>query len=134
MAKKDTSPVGPTGSRIGRLLHRLREPAQTARGSTSHSPFALELGTDASIEAERDLPPVVARMVVEVRSDGTRTVARGALEDIATGQRVAIRADGSSPAALAAALTKSLFKAPSLAKSALGGLLDFGRRSKEPSE
>lgn len=56
--------------------------------------------------------PVVARMVIEVRSDGTRTIARGAIEDMVQGERVALRADGASPSELAATLLKSLVKLP----------------------
>lgn len=61
-------------------------------------------------------PPVVARLIVEIRSDGTRTVARGALEDVANGERVAVEARGSTPAALAASMIRSLFSGPLLAK------------------
>jgi hypothetical protein len=46
---------------------------------------------------EADEPPVVARLVVEIRSDGTRTIARGAIEDAQRGERVAIEARGDSP-------------------------------------
>ncbi len=69
-------------------------------------------------------PPVVARMVIEIRSDGSRTIARGALEDVSTGQRAAIEAQGTSPLQLAFALARSLGQLPRLtAKSALRGLL-----------
>lgn len=68
-------------------------------------------------------PPVVARMIVEIRSDGTRTVARGAIEDVGTGERVAVEAHGASPMALAASLAKSMFSAPMLAKQAVRALL-----------
>jgi hypothetical protein len=68
-----------------------------------------------------DLPPVVARLVVEVRSDGSRTIARGGLEDLTTGQRVTIDARGSTPAQLALALARSMFKLPPLAKKLLLG-------------
>jgi hypothetical protein len=59
-------------------------------------------------------PPVVARLVIEIRSDGTRTIARGAMEDHATGQSVAMRAEGTTPAALAASLFRSLLALPRL--------------------
>jgi hypothetical protein len=64
--------------------------------------------------ADDDLP-VVARLMVEIRSDGKRTIARGAVEDAATGDRVAIEARGASPAQLAFALAKSLWQMPRLA-------------------
>ena len=73
--------------------------------------------------AEDGLPPVVARMVVEVRSDGSRTVARGAIEDLITNERIAIRADGTTPLQLATALAKSLVKTPVFARQALKSLL-----------
>jgi hypothetical protein len=66
-----------------------------------------------AIDPVQDLP-VVARLVVEIRSDGTRTIARGALEDQTTGQKVSVRADGTTPAALAASLARSLFDLPAL--------------------
>jgi hypothetical protein len=72
-------------------------------------------------------PPVVARLVVEIRSDGSRTIARGAIEDTATGQRTTIEARGDSPIQLAIALARSLTQLPRMAtRSAIRGLL--GRR------
>ncbi|MBL4688916.1 MAG: hypothetical protein JKY37_30275 [Nannocystaceae bacterium] len=68
--------------------------------------------------------PVVARLVVEIRSDGSRTIARGALEDFTTEQRVAIEAEGASPLSLAIALARSLTSVPALAARRLAG----GRR------
>ena len=78
-------------------------------------------------------PPVVARLVVEIRSDGTRTIARGGLEDVVQGQKVAIEATGTSPMQLALALAKSMTQLPRFAmrlsaKDAVRGLL--GRRKK----
>jgi hypothetical protein len=61
-------------------------------------------------------PPVVARLVVEIRSDGTRTIARGALQDASLGHEVAIQAEGTTPLALAGALIKSMLATPLLAK------------------
>jgi hypothetical protein len=60
-------------------------------------------------------PPVVARLVVEIRSDGSHTIARGAMEDVASGQSVAIEAKGTTPMALAFELAKSMFKGRNLA-------------------
>lgn len=68
--------------------------------------------------------PVVARLVVEIRSDGSRTVARGAIEDVASGQQVAVQARGESPLSLALALARSLTTLPRLsARAAVRGLL-----------
>jgi len=84
---------------------------------------------DALRRADDELP-VVARLVIEIRSDGTRTVARGGLEqaqlagmagmagmpgspgDASPLERVAIEARGGSPAALAADLLRALVTMP----------------------
>ncbi len=72
-------------------------------------------------------PPVVARLVIEIRSDGSRTIARGAIEDVATGQQTKLEARGDSPLQLAFALARALTQLPRLgARSAVRGLL--GRR------
>jgi hypothetical protein len=68
-------------------------------------------------------PPVVARLMIEIRSDGSRTIARGALEDAILGEKVAVEARGTSPASLAASLIKSLFSGPLLAKAVARRLL-----------
>jgi hypothetical protein len=72
-------------------------------------------------------PPVVARLMVEIRSDGTRTIARGALEDLAGGEKAVVEAHGTTPAALAASLIRSLVTGPLLAKAIASRLLR-GRR------
>ncbi|MFN0246014.1 MAG: hypothetical protein ACKV2T_03845 [Kofleriaceae bacterium] len=76
---------------------------------------------------DEDEPPVVARLVVEIRSDGSRTIARGAIEDTANGQRTQLEARGDSPLALALQLARALTQLPRLtARSAVRNLL--GRR------
>lgn len=65
--------------------------------------------------------PVVARLVVEIRSDGSRTVARGAMEDAASDTRVAIEASGASPLELALGLAKSILAAPWLRRQMVRG-------------
>lgn len=74
-----------------------------------------------ALAEEPEEPPVVARMVIEIRSDGLRTVARGAVEDVASGEKVALEAKGSTPLALAGELAKSLFTIPQLARSRARG-------------
>ena len=69
--------------------------------------------------APRDEPPVVARLVVEIRSDGTRTVARGAMEDHLNGDSVGVEARADSPLELASALAKLIFRSPSMAARVL---------------
>jgi hypothetical protein len=67
--------------------------------------------------------PVVARLIVEVRSDGSRTVARGAMEDAASGTKAAIEASGSTPLELALTLARSIFSAPWFARPLARGAL-----------
>src|SRR5262245_52145922 len=57
-------------------------------------------------------PPVVARLIVEVRSDGSRTIARGGLES--GGEAVTLEAHGTTPAQLTASLVRSILMAPTL--------------------
>lgn len=99
----------------GRYHARMGEDASDGTG-------VVPLGRDQLAEAP-DEPPVVARMVVEIRSDGLRTIARGAMEDVETGQKVALVAHGTSPIALATSLAKSMFAAPMLARHAVKALL-----------
>jgi hypothetical protein len=91
------------------------------------APGALQKPSDSLAERPGD-PPVVARLVVEIRSDGTRTIARGAMEDAVSGERVAVEARGTTPMALAASLAKTMFSAPMLARHAVRALLDARRR------
>lgn len=72
--------------------------------------------------AKDEEPPVVARMVIEIRSDGTRTIARGAAEDALTGEKVAIEVAGSTPLQLALSLMKTMATVPALARSAVKAL------------
>jgi hypothetical protein len=75
----------------------------------------------AQIDQSRE-PPVVARLVVEIRSDGSRTIARGAIQDASLGQEVAVRAEGTTPLSLALSLVKAMVKAPFLG-TAFGGAI-----------
>jgi hypothetical protein len=99
-------------------------------------PGERELGRPAEAElvAEPGEPPIAARLIVEIRTDGSRTIARGALEDALLGERVAIKVEGTTPLALAVALARSLFNAPlfarAFARAAATALLP-GRRPPE---
>jgi hypothetical protein len=73
-------------------------------------------------QAVAELPPVVTRLVIEIRSDGSRTIARGAVEDVRTGEKVELNAEGATPLLLVAKLLKSLTDVPALVKRA-GSLL-----------
>ena len=86
------------------------------------------VATPPEVLENTDEPPVVARLIVEIRSDGSRTIARGAIEDVSTGARTTIEARGNSPLQLAVALARSLTQLPRLgARSAVRGLLGFKR-------
>lgn len=81
-------------------------------------------GEGAVVSGEPGEPPVVARLIVEIRSDGSRTIARGALEDLSNGEQVAIEAHGRSPMSLALGLAKSIMRVRGgLARSATRALL-----------
>ena len=76
--------------------------------------------TESALEspAPSSEPPVVARLIVEIRSDGSRTIARGAVEDLGTGQRTAVEARGTTPLALAVSLCRALVQVPALVRRA----------------
>ena len=80
----------------------------------------LEKKDERAVTAE---PPVVARLVIEIRSDGSRTIARGIAEDTARGERVEVNAEGATPLQLVLSLVKSLKDVPALARSFTKGLL-----------
>lgn len=82
----------------------------------------------SDIAQEGAEPPVVARLMVEIRSDGSRTIARGALQDELTGEQVSVEARGNSPLELAGQLAKSLVTAP----LSLGTLRKAWLSSKKP--
>jgi hypothetical protein len=84
----------------------------------SITPLERAPSTDALADVPDD-PPIVARMVIEIRSDGTRTIARGAMEDVASGQKVALEAEGTTPLALAMQLAKSIGGLPAFAAASM---------------
>jgi hypothetical protein len=92
----------------GRARERVLDPIQRAVEAGS----ALQTNRDGPLEGLGPEPPVVARLIVEIRSDGSRTIARGGLEDLTTGEKVAVRADGTSPAQLARSLASTLVTLP----------------------
>lgn len=99
-------------------------------GRTAPSEVVQKLPEDLD---RADEPPVVARLVVEIRSDGSRTIARGAIEDVVQGQQTTVEARGDSPIQLAVALARTLVQLPRLrARSAVRGLL--GRRRDRSSD
>ena len=105
--------------RLRRVRGRLRDYVKSGRELSR----ALVVRPDApsSVKRHEDLP-VVSRLVLEIRSDGSRTGARGAMESVDRGERVAIQAAGNTPAELVGSLTKALLKAPWLAFQAVRDL------------
>jgi hypothetical protein len=93
-------------------------------------PNPLKVGSSArsgeTLAEHPGEPPVVARLVIEIRSDGRHTIARGAMEDALSGQKVAVEANGTTPLALALSLAKSIVATPVLARQAFRALV--GRR------
>jgi hypothetical protein len=51
--------------------------------------------------------------MIEIRSDGSRTIARGALHDLRANESAHVHAEGQTPAALVASLLGSLLSLPS---------------------
>jgi hypothetical protein len=70
-----------------------------------------------------DEPPVVARLVVEIRSDGRRTIGRGTLEETELGKRTSIQVEGATPSQLLLSLVSALFRLPAFAGSVAQPLL-----------
>ena len=103
-------------AQTARIRRRIR--ANLLRMADEPRPLApVPSGSDTLAEDEE--LPVVARMVVEIRSDGSRTIARGAAEDGLTGEKVALRIEGTTPLALALSLMKTMSQLPSLARAAV---------------
>ena len=72
---------------------------------------ATEDAGPTAIEA-RDEPPVVAQLMIEIRSDGSHTIARGALHDLRTQESAHVHAEGNTPGQLIASLLNSLLRLP----------------------
>jgi hypothetical protein len=94
-----------------RLSERRAPGAAGSSAGGESTSTAVRAAENAPLAESPELP-VVARLIVEIRSDGSRTVARGALEDVVTGERVQLEANGGSPAQLAASLAGSLLATP----------------------
>lgn len=104
--------LGKSGDTLKRIVENGREAVRRAGERALETTAAIQATRTGSLEQTGPEPPVVARLVVEIRSDGSQTIARGALEDTVTGQRVAVRADGTSPANLARSLASTLVTLP----------------------
>ena len=94
------------------LRSRLATLGSQLTGALDAAGIVATRGGPSALSGASDDPPVVARLVVEVRSDGTRTIARGALE--AEGQAVQLEARGGTPAQLGRSLSRALLTMPLL--------------------
>jgi hypothetical protein len=112
---KHDSPI----ERLRQVRGRLREYVRSGR--EIGRALVVRADPPSSVQRHEDLP-VVSRLMLEIRSDGSRTVARGAMESVDRGERVAIQAAGNTPAELVGSLTKALLKAPWLAFQAVRDL------------
>jgi hypothetical protein len=103
MAESGNKPSGGIARAIGDLaMHGLRE--------------ALNRGTapkSGQVPVAQNEPPVVAQLMIEIRSDGSRTIARGALHDLRANDSAHVHAEGDTPAQLVASLLHSLLSLPS---------------------
>jgi hypothetical protein len=118
--------------RVGAVAQRLVDESAPPRSGAASQTSLRETQSKAPLAEAEDLP-VVARLVVEIRSDGSRTLARGALEDALTGEKVSVEAKGGSPAQLAASLATNLLTTP-LALGRAAGALMRGRLRRPGSE
>lgn len=84
---------------------------QGVRDAIARNSKATEGPDKATIEA-RDEPPVVAQLMIEIRSDGSHTIARGALHDLRTQESAHVHAEGRTPGQLIASLLNSLLRLP----------------------
>lgn len=114
-------------SRLAMLVHQGRAAAERTRNRVRKgledamvTTVALANRKDETLAESGPEPPVVARLAIEIRSDGSRTIARGAIEDIERGESVAIKAEGATPAAVAVTLAKSLMSLPRFFGRAVG--------------
>lgn len=73
---------------------------------------ALTKRSGAQVGTPAEEPPVVAQLMIEIRSDGSRTIARGALNDLKTGESAQVHAEGKTPRDLMMSLAGSLLSLP----------------------
>ena len=86
---------------------------QGLRDALTRNPSALDTtGARAEVD-KRPEPPVVAQLMIEIRSDGSHTIARGALHDLRTQESAHVHAEGQTPAQLITSLLSSLLSLPS---------------------
>jgi len=74
---------------------------------------ALNKRSPTHLDTRADEPPVVAQLMIEIRSDGSHTIARGALNDLRNGESAQVHAEGRTPAELMLSLARTLVSLPS---------------------
>ncbi len=89
---------------------------------------ALATRRNANI-AQSEEPPVVAQLMIEIRSDGSHTIARGALNDLRNNESAQVHAEGRTPHELMMSLAGSLLSLPG---SLLGGTKQAKASVKKP--
>lgn len=99
----------------------MRELGGLVLGQVKH---ALSKRNQTQLGQPIDEPPVVAQLMIEIRADGSRTIARGALNDLRTGESAQVHAEGRTPADLMMSLASSLLALP-------GSLFDAGSSRRE---
>ena len=109
--------------RVEATAQRMADARVPIRDGAAPSAGPLATQQAGGVPQNYEEPPVVARMIIEIRSDGTRTIARGALEDIVSNERVKIEASGGSPMALAASLASNLLSTPFMLGRATSALV-----------
>jgi hypothetical protein len=104
-SSRRSAPAGQSLARElgGIFLDQLRG-ALVQRASLSKRASAAPVASDE--------PPVVAQLMVEIRSDGSRTIARGALNDLRGGESAQVHAEGRTPGELMLSLATSILALP----------------------
>jgi hypothetical protein len=72
---------------------------------------ALATRRNANLSTHEE-PPVVAQLMIEIRSDGSHTIARGALNDLRNNETAQVHAEGRTPSELMLSLAGSLLSLP----------------------
>jgi hypothetical protein len=96
-------PTGPTSGLVRALGGMALQSFKDALGRPKPEQGAL---------SETQEPPVVAQLMIEIRSDGSHTIARGALHDLRSQESAHVHAEGKTPAQLIASLLGSLLSLP----------------------
>ena len=95
--------------RVEATAQRMADARVPIRDGAAPAPGPLVPTDSGQVPQAYEEPPVVARMIIEIRSDGTRTIALVAEHVF---ERVKIEASGGSPIQLAASLASNLLSTP----------------------